>query len=238
MMDDGTPLIVDARDIEKRYGEGDATVEVLHGVHLSIAAGEMVVLRGPSGSGKSTLLNILGCLDRPTAGRYMLGGADVSRLDRKEQAWVRLNYLGFIFQSFHLLARSTALENAMLPLHYAGLDRKKQRTRALELLSRVGLAHRAAHFPNQLSGGERQRVAIARALALHPRLLLADEPTGALDSHTGAEILELIAEVRRQDDLTVVMVTHDPTVAATTDRQIHLLDGRVVSKANGDGSTV
>jgi putative ABC transport system ATP-binding protein len=238
MMNAETPLIVDAQDIDKRYGEGGAAVEVLQGIQLSIAPGEMVVLRGPSGSGKSTLLNILGCLDRPTSGRYTLGGADVSRLDRKEQAWVRLHYLGFVFQSFHLLARATALENAMLPLRYAGLDRQKQRARALELLSRVGLTHRAEHFPNQLSGGERQRVAIARALACRPRLLLADEPTGALDSHTGAEILQLIAEVRREDALTVVMVTHDPTVAATMDRQVYLLDGRIVqSGETNDGRT-
>jgi putative ABC transport system ATP-binding protein len=228
MMPSAHPII-DVKDVEKYYGSGGAAVRVLRGVRLAIEGGECVALRGPSGSGKSTLLNILGCLDRPTCGTYRLGGTDVSHLDRTEQAWVRLHYIGFVFQSFHLLPRSTALENAMLPLRYAGLSRRDQRERAAALLDRVGLSHRAGHFPNQLSGGERQRVAIARALACRPRVLLADEPTGALDSQRGGEILELVNELRREEGLTVVLVTHDPDVAASADRQVHLRDGVLVA---------
>ena len=225
--------IVRARGIEKRYGSGVGSVLALAGVDLSIEPGEILALRGPSGSGKSTLLNILGCLDRPTAGTYLLGGCDVSELDRTEQAWVRLHYLGFIFQSFHLIARATALENVMLPLSYAGVARNEQRAKARELLSRVALASREDHFPAQLSGGERQRVAIARALACGPRVLLADEPTGALDSRTSTEILQLISRLQQDDGLTVVMVTHDAEVASWADRKVHLLDGRVANPNDG-----
>jgi putative ABC transport system ATP-binding protein len=179
------------------------------------------------------LLNILGCLDRPTQGTYLLGGTDVSALDRREQAYVRLHYIGFIFQSFHLLSRSTAIENVMLPLHYAGLRPAVQRTTASRLLERVGLGHRVNHLPAQMSGGERQRVAIARALACRPRLLLADEPTGALDTRSGAEVLALIGELRATEGVTVILVTHDPSVAAKADRHAYLLDGRIVSAAGG-----
>jgi ABC-type lipoprotein export system ATPase subunit len=221
--------VVEAHALEKWYGSPARALPVLRGVELSIAAGEMVALRGPSGSGKSTLLNILGCLDRPSRGSYRLGGADVSLLERREQAFVRLRYIGFVFQSFHLLARSTAAENVMLPLHYLGLPRETQASMARQLLARVGLSARESHLPAQLSGGERQRVAIARALACHPRLLLADEPTGALDTRTGREILELLKELQNAEGLTVILVTHDPSVAARADRQIHLLDGQIVT---------
>jgi putative ABC transport system ATP-binding protein len=226
-----TAPILDVRGVEKRYGTGEAAVFALRGIDFAVQPGEMVALRGPSGSGKSTLLNILGCLDRPTAGSYTLGGSDVSQLDRTEQAWVRLHYLGFVFQSFHLLARMTALENAMLPLRYAGFAPAAQKETARELLSRVGLSRRGDHFPAQLSGGERQRVAIARSIACHPRVLLADEPTGALDTRTGAAILALLAELQADTGLTVLMVTHDPEVASFAHRQIHLLDGSIVQSS-------
>jgi putative ABC transport system ATP-binding protein len=225
--------IVEVKNLEKGYGADRAAVAALRGINVSIAPRELVALRGPSGSGKSTLLNILGCLDRPTRGSYALGGYDVSALDRVQQAWVRLNYLGFIFQSFLLIARSTALENVMLPLQYAGLPREVQKANAQRLLERVGLAERMHHFPVQLSGGERQRVAIARALACKPRVLLADEPTGALDTRSGEEIMQLIGDVQRDAGLTVIMVTHDPRIAARADRQIYLLDGRIVDHGVG-----
>ncbi len=229
--------IIDVQTLEKRYGSGDATVSALRGIDFAIRPGEMVALRGPSGSGKSTLLNILGCLDSPSSGSYTLGGCDVSRLDRTEQAWVRLHYLGFIFQSFHLLSRMTALENAMLPLRYAGVAPALQQKTARELLSRVGLARRADHFPAQLSGGERQRVAIARSIACRPRVLLADEPTGALDTRTGAEILDLLHELQQDTHVTVLMVTHDPEVAGFANRQIHLRDGRIVHPDEADDAS-
>jgi len=227
----GIPSIIDARGVHKSYKLGDRLVEVLAGVDLQVRAGEVVALRGPSGSGKSTLLNILGCLDRPSAGRYELGGCDVSALGRAGQAWVRLNYVGFVFQSFNLIPKATALENVALPLYYAGVPRKRREEQALALLAEVGLERQAAHLPSQLSGGQCQRVAIARALACGPKLLLADEPTGALDSRTGAEVLELLRALQCEQQLTVVLVTHDPSVAQIADRQVHLLDGRIVDAA-------
>jgi ABC-type lipoprotein export system ATPase subunit len=226
----GAPLVIECRGVAKWYGDtpGDGLV-ALAGVDLDIAAAEIVALRGPSGSGKSTLLNVLGCLDRPSAGTYKLGGLDVSSLDREGQAWVRLHYLGFVFQSFHLISHATALENVMLPLTYAGVPAKRRLERARALLARVGLSDREDHRPMQLSGGQRQRVAIARSLAVSPRVLLADEPTGALDSKTGKQILELLVELRATEGVTVILVTHDPGVGAAADRQIHLLDGRIVA---------
>lgn len=226
----GAPApIIFARGITRVYAIGAREISVLTGVDLTIASEEVVALVGASGSGKSTLLNILGCLDRPTRGTYLLGGQDVSQLSRDAQAWVRLHYLGFVFQSFHLIAHATALENVAVPLYYAGHPRRRREARAFELLERVGLLERASHRPAELSGGERQRVAIARALALGPRLLLADEPTGALDSHSSREILDLITGLRDTDGLTMVLVTHDPDVAAHADRRIHLGDGRIVA---------
>ena len=220
--------IIDCRRVSKAYRLGGSSVEVLADVSLRVRAGEVVALRGPSGSGKSTLLNILGCLDRPTSGRYLLGGRDVSALTRADQAWVRLHFIGFVFQSFNLVARSSALENVGLPLQYAGMPRKQRDERARQLLEQVGLGNRADHLPAQLSGGQCQRVALARALACAPRLLLADEPTGALDSRSGHEVLQLLLSLQRRQGLTVVLVTHDPSVAAVADRQVHLLDGRIV----------
>jgi len=220
--------IVELRAVTKIYDEDTLRVPVLRGIDLTIAAGETVALCGPSGSGKSTLLNILGCLDRPSAGSYHLGGRDVSTLDREEQAWVRLHFIGFIFQSFHLIPDATALENVALPMFYAGVPRAEREKRAAALLDRVGLADRLDHRPNQLSGGQKQRVAIARSCACRPRLLLADEPTGALDTRSGAQVMDLLAELHTEQQLTIILVTHDPQIAAFADRQVHMRDGRVV----------
>jgi putative ABC transport system ATP-binding protein len=222
------PVIV-GEGLTKWHGLGTAGVLALDHVNLTVDDGEIVALRGPSGSGKSTLLNILGCLDRPTEGAYKLGGLDVSALNRTQQAWVRLHFLGFIFQSFHLISDHTAFENIALPMRYAGVPKSEQRDRAEALLRRVGLAERSEHRPPQLSGGEKQRVAIARAVACRPRILLADEPTGALDTRTGDEILDLLVELREKDGLTILFVTHDPKVAARADRQIFMRDGRLSS---------
>jgi ABC-type lipoprotein export system ATPase subunit len=223
-----TAHIVETVGLGKVYQEGGVPLPVLMGVDVALDFGEIVALRGPSGSGKSTLLNILGCLDRPTTGRYWLGGKDVSSLDRAAQAWVRLHYIGFVFQTFHLIAHSTALENVALPMHYAGVPKERAHAEARRLLDRVGLANRLDHRPNQLSGGQRQRVAVARALACKPRLILADEPTGALDTRTGQEILGLLLELHAEQKLTLVLVTHDPAVASVAHRQIEIRDGRVV----------
>lgn len=222
--------IVDARGICKEFP--NMTSPVLDDVSIDVQSGEIVALMGPSGSGKSTLMNILGCLDGPTRGSYSLGGRDVSTLTPRERAWVRLHYIGFVFQSFHLIADHTVLENVTLPLYYAGLDRDEREARALELIERVGLGDRLGHRPAQLSGGEKQRVAIARAVSGKPRLLLADEPTGALDTKTGNEVMELLLELHDSRALTLIIVTHDPEVAEFCHRQIFLRDGKIIS----DGS--
>ncbi len=219
--------IVEAQSIGKEFP--NMTAPVLDEVSLTVESGEIVALRGPSGSGKSTLLNILGCLDGPTRGSYSLGGRDVSTLSRREQAWVRLHYIGFIFQSFHLIADHTVIENVTLPLYYAGLSRPAREARARELIERVGLGHRMRHRPSQLSGGEKQRVAIARAIAAQPRLLLADEPTGALDTRTGTAVMDLLLELHAAGSLTLIIVTHDPEVADFCHRQIFLRDGKIVT---------
>jgi len=226
--------IVELEKVERVYAEGPLHVPALRGIDLLVAYGEVIALTGPSGSGKSTLLNILGCLDRPTRGHYRLGGRDVSALDRAEQAWVRLHYIGFIFQSFHLVSGLTALENVALPLYYAGMPHAQRDLRAAALLGRVGLADWIHHRPSQLSGGQRQRVAIARALSCEPNLLLADEPTGALDSRAGKEVMSLLGELHEERGLTIVLVTHDPQVAACAHRQISLLDGAIVSDQSED----
>jgi ABC-type lipoprotein export system ATPase subunit len=221
--------IVELAGVRKDYLEGGGVLPVLRGIDLTIYQGEIVALLGPSGCGKSTLLNLIGCLDRPSAGEYMLGGRDVSQLTREEQAWVRLHYIGFVFQSFHLIAHASALENVALPLYYAGVPRKTREEKAAALLVRVGLGARLHHRPEQLSGGQRQRVAIARACVAQPRLILADEPTGALDSKSGAEVLELMSSLRAETGLTIVLVTHDLDVAQIAQRQIELRDGRIVA---------
>lgn len=208
-------------------------VPVLDGISLTVESGEVVALRGPSGSGKSTLLNILGCLDGPTRGSYRLGGRDVSTLTPRERAWVRLHYIGFVFQSFNLIADHNVLENVTLPLYYRGMGRVEREARAVELIERVGLGHRLTHRPAQLSGGERQRVAIARAIAGEPRLILADEPTGALDTRTGNEVMDLLKEIHQARSLTLIIVTHDPEIADFCQRQVFLRDGKIVNDEGG-----
>ncbi len=220
---------VRARGLVKEYGDGDARLTVLQAIDLDVASGETIALCGPSGSGKSTLLNLIGCLDRPTRGRIEVAGQDVSRLSRVEQAGVRLRTLGFIFQSFNLLSDATAHENVMMPLVYAGVGREERKRRAAEVLERVGLADRMDHLPNQLSGGQKQRVAIARACVTRPRILLADEPTGALDTKTGQDVLDQLGELHAEEGMTIVMVTHDDEVAAWAGRRIDLRDGVIVA---------
>jgi putative ABC transport system ATP-binding protein len=222
-------ILIELSDVHKVYDTGEVKVHALRGVSMKVLSGEFVAIMGASGSGKSTLMNIIGCLDRPTSGVYRFDGQDVSRLSRRELAHIRNRKLGFIFQGFNLLRRHTALENVELPLLYAGISAKERRRRALEMLRLVGLAERAQHHPNQLSGGQQQRVAIARALVNDPQIILADEPTGNLDSHTGAEILEEFERINRERGQTFVMVTHDPTIAGHALRQITVRDGLIES---------
>ena len=220
--------IIHLQGIQKTYGQGDMAVHALKGVDLDIHPGEFVAVMGASGSGKSTLMNVIGCLDRPGAGRYLLDGRDVSRLDAAALADIRNQLLGFVFQSFNLLSRTSALENVELPLVYAGVGAKERRERAMEALSRVGLAERHHHHPNQLSGGEQQRVAIARAIVTRPRVILADEPTGALDSKTTVEIMNLFQELGTTG-ITVVLVTHEHDVAEYAARLLVMRDGQLES---------
>ena len=225
-----TPII-EIKDLFKVYGEGEATVNALAGANAMVQRGEFVAVMGPSGSGKSTLMNIIGCLDRPTSGSYLLDGRDVSGLDKNELAKARSQKIGFVFQSFNLLARLSALDNVLLPMLYnlhEKLDAPEQRRRALAALEAVGLGQRLGHRPNQLSGGQQQRVAIARALVNRPPLILADEPTGNLDSQSSLEIMDIFHRLHSQGT-TIVMVTHEPDVAAQAQRIICLRDGRVIS---------
>jgi putative ABC transport system ATP-binding protein len=220
--------LIEARGLAKTYRLGQVDVRALRGVDVDVAAGEFVAITGPSGSGKSTLMHILGCLDTPTAGTYRLGGEDVSGLSGKRLAQVRNRKVGFVFQTFNLMPRLTVEENVALPLKYrGGVPRTERRARALRLLDRLGLADRVGHRPDELSGGERQRVAIARALVGEPAILMADEPTGNLDSGSGAEVLRTFAELHGAGH-TIVLVTHDPGVAARAQRIIQISDGRAV----------
>jgi putative ABC transport system ATP-binding protein len=222
-----SPLI-EIEHISKVYKMGEVEVHALRDVSLAISEGESVAIMGPSGSGKSTLMNILGCLDRPSSGRYLLVGEEVSRLDRNTLAGLRNRTLGFVFQSFNLLARTSALENVELPLLYAGLSGRERHRRAREALERVGLGDRIHHHPNQMSGGQQQRVAVARALVTGPRLIVADEPTGNLDSRTSVEIMALFQELGRTG-ITLLLVTHEPDIASYASRVVVMRDGLVQS---------
>ncbi len=218
--------VIDVRDVHKVYGEGAAEVRALDGVTLTIQTGEYVAIMGASGSGKSTLMNVVGCLDVPTSGRYLLDGIDVSSLNDRQQAIVRNRKIGFVFQSFNLVSRTTALANVEMPLVYAGLSRSERRRRSLAALRQVGLADRTGHRPNELSGGQQQRVAIARALVTSPTLILADEPTGNLDSRATGDILAVLDRFHELGR-TIVLITHEDDVAAHASRVVRLLDGRV-----------
>ena len=221
--------LITLRAIEKTYQMGDIAVPVLKGISLAIRQGELIALTGSSGSGKSTLMNILGCLDRPTAGEYWLEGQETSQLSADERALLRNRKLGFVFQSFNLLARTSAIENVAMPLSYTveNLSDGEARERAAEMLGRVGLADRLDHLPSQLSGGQQQRVAIARALINRPPVLFADEPTGNLDSRTSEEVLQMFEQLNAEDGITIIMVTHDPKVAGHARRVIRIEDGLI-----------
>ena len=222
------PPLISIQVVTKVFQMGVVEVRALRGVSLDIQPGEFVAVRGPSGSGKSTLMNIIGCLDRPTTGRYLLDGVDVAPMDRDALARIRNQRLGFVFQSFNLLPRTTALENVELPLLYAGLRRQERHARAAESLRRVGLGDRMDHTPSRLSGGQQQRVAIARALVSEPKLILADEPTGNLDSRTSVEVMALFQELK-ETGITLVLVTHEPDIANYVERVIVVRDGHIAS---------
>lgn len=221
--------MIQTKNLTKVYQMGEDEVRALNDASFTIEKGEMVAIMGPSGSGKSTLMSIIGCLDVPSSGTYILDGEAVENLSDAELAEIRGRKIGFVFQQFNLLARTSALENVMLPLTYAGTSGKERHERALKALERVGLSDRTRHVPNELSGGQQQRVAIARAIVNEPAILLADEPTGALDSKTGVEIMQLFQSLHREQGQTVIVVTHDLHVARHTDRIIKLSDGSIVS---------
>jgi putative ABC transport system ATP-binding protein len=221
--------LIEIVNLSKIYKLGEITVRALHAVSLSIERGDFVAIMGPSGSGKSTMMNILGCLDKPTQGSYRLDGVSVGNLNRDQLAEIRGLKIGFVFQQFNLLARTSALENVELPLLYTSTAAKGRHERALKALQQVGLADRTQNHPNQLSGGQQQRVAIARALVNDPSIILADEPTGALDSRTSVEIMAIFQRLNREQGITMVLVTHEPDIAAYANRNIHMKDGRIVS---------
>lgn len=221
---------IELRNITKSYGKGSATMQALRGVDLQIDDGEFVAMMGPSGSGKSTCMNILGCLDTPTSGTYLFKGTDVGRLSRDQRALLRRRYLGFVFQGYNLLDRTSAMENVELPLVYRGLSAGERERRSREALAAVGLQGWETHTPGELSGGEQQRVAIARAIVTEPDVLLADEPTGNLDSVRSREIMELLKKLNNERGITIVMVTHEPDMAGYADRTVHFLDGRINSE--------
>jgi putative ABC transport system ATP-binding protein len=220
--------VIELRDVAKVYGSGDTVVRAVDGVDLVVERGDYVAVMGASGSGKSTLMNIIGCLDLPTRGRYALDGVDTRRLDERQQALIRNRKIGFVFQSFNLIPRTTALRNVELPMAYARVRRPERRSRALRALDQVGLADRVDHRPSELSGGQQQRVAIARAIATDPVLLLADEPTGALDTRSTDEVLALFDDLNA-DGRTLVVITHEEQVARRAKRVLHMRDGRIIS---------
>ena len=219
--------VIRLQGIRKTYGMGDIAVHALDGIDLTIRAGEFVAVMGPSGSGKSTAMNVIGCLDTPTSGNYLFHGVEVAGLTDDQRALLRRHYLGFVFQGYNLLARTSALRNVELPLIYKGLGRAERLKKAREALAVVGLADREYHDPSELSGGQQQRVAIARALASSPEVLLADEPTGNLDSHMSADIMKLLQSLNRETGITIIMVTHEADMAEYADRLIWMVDGRI-----------
>jgi putative ABC transport system ATP-binding protein len=221
-------LVIEARDLSKIYQMGDVQVHALRGASLQISRGELVSIMGPSGSGKSTLMNILGCLDQPTSGEYFLEGVEIDQLDDNQLADIRGKKIGFVFQTFNLLPRTTAISNVELPLVYSGLGGWERRDRAREALESVGLGERLHHRPNELSGGQQQRVAIARALINSPSIILADEPTGNLDSRSGAEIMAIFQRLNEEHGITIIFVTHEPEIAQHTRRIVRIADGRIV----------
>jgi putative ABC transport system ATP-binding protein len=219
--------VIEIKDLVKDYKLGDVPVHVLKGISLEIERGDFVAIMGPSGSGKSTLMNILGCLDKPTTGTYTLDGVGVGKLDRDELAEIRNRKIGFVFQQFNLLARTSAVENVELPLMYTDVPAIERNARAMRALHAVGLAGREEHHPSQLSGGQQQRVAIARSLVNDPKIILADEPTGALDSRTSVEIMAIFQRLNREAGITMIVVTHEPDIAAYANRNIHFKDGKL-----------
>ena len=234
----GTGPMIQLRGVTKVYGAGASEVRALQGIDLDVDSGEFVAVMGPSGSGKSTVMNVLGCLDTPTAGTFHLFGADVSKLDRDQRALLRRHFLGFIFQGFNLLPRTTALENVELPLVYQGIPADQRHQRAMEALAKVGLAGRENHSPAELSGGQQQRVAIARAIVTRPGLILADEPTGNLDSARSREIMELLAALNRDEGISILMVTHEPDMAAFASRTVTFVDGKLARDSSGRNGPV
>jgi len=224
--------LLSLRNVTRVYGQGAAEVAALRGLDLDVAEGDFVAMMGPSGSGKSTTLNILGCLDTPSSGDYRFRGTEIGRLSRNQRALIRRQYLGFVFQGYNLLSRTTARENVELPLIYRGMPAAQRRILAGQALAAVGLQGRERHTPAELSGGQQQRVAIARAIVTEPTVLLADEPTGNLDSARGHEIMELLSGLNRERGITILMVTHEPDMAVFASRTVHFLDGRIVD----DGS--
>ena len=222
-------MILELKGIYKNYQQGKMTVPVLKDVNFSMEEGEYVAIMGPSGSGKTTLMNIIGCLDKATEGSFLLDGLDVNACSENEMSDIRLHKIGFVFQSFHLLPRQTALANVEMPLNYAHVPKKERKARALKALDRVGLSERVNFRPNQLSGGQMQRVAIARAIVNNPKLLLADEPTGALDSKSGAQVMELFQKLN-EEGVSVLMITHDPDIAAHAKRVVMIRDGELQEK--------
>jgi len=223
------PPVIQLDHIHKTYTMGDVEVHALRGVSVSIRAGEFVAIMGASGSGKSTTMNIIGCLDRPTRGTYILDGEDVSQMSKDQRADIRCQKIGFVFQGFNLLSRTSALENVELPMLYLGVDAAQRRQRAMEALAAVGLAGREQNHPNQLSGGQQQRVAVARSLVNNPALILADEPTGNLDSRTSVEVMEIFQRLNRERGITLVLVTHESDIAQYADRVIVFKDGKIKS---------
>jgi putative ABC transport system ATP-binding protein len=235
---EGVGPLIRLRGVRKRYGQGPNAFDALKGIDLDIAQQDFVAVMGPSGSGKSTAMNILGCLDVPTAGQFLFKGVYVEGLDGDERSLLRRKYLGFVFQGFNLLARTTALENVELPLIYRGEDRKRRRELGMAALERVGLTRWATHTPAELSGGQQQRVAIARAIVTSPDVLLADEPTGNLDSERSIEIMELLTDLNRSNGITVLMVTHEPDMAAFARTIVHFKDGLVERIEAGTGAAL